>query len=233
MNQTEFNQWTSIHAKAFGKGITETLADIDTAKMWFSVLEGVALEDAKEATRRMLADVSQQPHGWHKHPATVRGIAYAVKCEREASSKEARRRYVGGNRVFSCPHCLDNGFVLDVIAPKWVRLYRQGGVKVERSTRTVRNREGKSESFAVIVLDPRPAKFALACCCRAGRDWNVVRRYANRPPCQATVYDPERHLRTNAYGDALIAELDAWNADHKPANYVSDFDAYNAGEEGF
>lgn len=232
MNDEEFDEWIRFHCGCFpdyGNSLAKSLGDIGVLETWRDALAGVSLADAREATRRMIAEADLQPEGWSKHPAAIKDIALTIWNERAA--KSPKRKYVDGREVFDCHHCRDSGTVT-ILSPRFVEAVRRELITREPFDVPATSKMAGGNNwrwgwfFSKRAKEPnqivRASCFALACCCHRGRPEHF----------NGAKFSPSEHYA----GDVPITpdELQRFEQflqsldELAPANYQSGFDEWNS-----
>lgn len=116
MTRDEFNAWLEYHQAAF-PGMADWIKkqDVDESailRSWERVLYAVSIDDAKEATDTMQADLDQVPkysRGYEAHPATVRRLA--GKSYQARTGYQRKKNWFDDEESYKCKHCLDSAWV--------------------------------------------------------------------------------------------------------------------------
>jgi hypothetical protein len=228
MNNNEFDRWIDFHCDCFsdfGDSLRKSLGNVDVLATWRDALKYVSLPDAKEATRRMIADEDLQPSGWSKHPSAIRKIVDDIRNQRHAS--QPKRKFINGEEVYDCGFCKDTGIVT-ILAPRFVEAVRRGLLKREPFDVPRTSTMAKKDNWRWGEYRPRggavrAGTFAVACCCELGRPVNF----------RNAQFDADRHYQGDVpITDAENRDFDAFVnslGELRPSNYVGAFDAFNEG----
>lgn len=128
MNYDQFQQWLAHHSAKYS-GLTKWIgllpAREKTLQAWYYAMRDVDLDHAKQASDRIFAGVEPEPHGWDRHPSTIRAIALRLADE---ARDEWRPAVVDGEQVYRCAVCLDQGYV-SVWSPPAMDAARRGELR--------------------------------------------------------------------------------------------------------
>ena len=138
MNAHEFSDWFSFHSVRF-TGVGSWLAKFPDEKprseaepitkrailkAWRGILADVSLDAATQASEALAnGDESFSERGFDCHPRDVRRVAIGIR--RSSGGSDRTQRYIGGERTYACPECLDTGAIVVALA-KSLRAARDG-----------------------------------------------------------------------------------------------------------
>lgn len=222
MTPAEFRSWTEYHGSAFpdwaAQAVEAMRANGGTRDAWYGQMVGITLEAARQATDDMLAGRIRRPFAADEHIPAIRARASAIVTA-TMPLRDTREN------TFRCPVCQDTGFVT-VMHPSTVK----------------RCQAGEYDAFVewqiagAIGRPPARPKWytcALWCDCLTARRQREKVADAGRSDARQNawalmpVFVSGQHVKASHNASEMILEA----KEVRPANYVTDFDHFNAQAE--